>query len=298
MPRPCWPRFAAAGPGTEPLPVDLTQALLRVAPAQRARVAEATGGALPLVTEGIRIEWRSRGSDSLKADGSPQWLWWNPVVHAAPIQAASATQPALIASGTPRYSDGPVASGLVTGALGLAHPASTLPLAAAGVAVLCGAAADDAEYCGAGLLCALAAHPGAWSAETAQLVALGMAAKRAELRAQAVELLAAAVPARLDAQTAAQGFAACAPAIVLTRWAPSFADAASLAPWAVIGVLGGLLPRLDHKARGVGALLAVLLDESLRQAHPVTDADLRAWLSGIQGHSAAARAARALLALG
>ena len=96
----------------------------------------------------------------------------------------------------------------------------------------------------------------------------------------------------------AQAFAACAPAIVLTRWARSFADAATLAPAAVIAVLGGLLPRLDPQARGIGALLTVLLDESLRHARPVEDVDLRGWLAGFAGGSAAAKAAKALLALG
>lgn len=253
---------------------------------------------MPRTTERIRIEWRSRGSDELKADGSPQWVWWDARVHGAPIAAPSATQPALIASGELAFSDGPVASELITAALGLAHPASTLPMAAAGVDILHGALGDDVEYCAAGLLRALAVHPGVWSAETAQLLALGMAARQAGLRAQAVELLAAAVPDRLDAPTAARGFAACAPAVVLTRWAQSLADAASLAPRTVIALLTNLLPQLEHKARGAGALVTVLLDESLRHACPATDGSLRAWLSGFTGSSAAARAAKALLALG
>ena len=63
-------------------------------------------------------------------------------------------------------------------------------------------------------------------------------------------------------------------------------------------MLGGLLPRLDPKARGIGALLTVLLDESLRHARPVEDVDLRGWLAGFAGGSAAAKAAKALLALG
>ncbi|CAB5723439.1 Uncharacterised protein [Delftia tsuruhatensis] len=233
------------------------------------RFATATGGEMPRTTERIRIEWRSRGSDELKADGSPQWVWRDARVHGAPIAAPSATQPALIASGELAFSDGPVASELITAALGLAHPASTLPMAAAGVDILHGALGDDVEYSAAGLL-----------------------------RAQAVELLAAAVPDRLDAPTAARGFAACAPAVVLTRWAQSLADAASLAPRTVIALLTNLLPQLEHKARGAGTLVTVLLDESLRHACPATDGSLRAWLSGFTGSSAAARAAKALLALG
>ena len=81
-----------------------------------------------------------------------------------------------------------------------------------------------------------------------------MAAKQAGVRAQAVEVFAAAIPGRVDAAAVAQAFAACAPAI-LTRWAESFADAATLAPAAVIAVLGGLLPRLDgaHRRAADGA---------------------------------------------
>jgi len=62
-------------------------------------------------------------------------------------------------------------------------------------------------------------------------------------------------------------------------------------------VLGGLLPRLDPKARGIGSLLTVLLDESLRHAQPVADSELRGWLAGFTGTSAAAKTAKALLAL-
>ncbi len=291
-------RYEAGKESGAPFPVDLTQALLRVPPEQRARVVEATGGAWPRITDTLRIEWHSRGSETLKADGSPQWVWWHPEIQAEPMEAPSATQPALIPSGPLRYNDGVDAHALVCAELGLAHPASTLPLTAANLGLMNVAASDDAEHRAAAILRVLATHPGAWRSETAQLLALGMAAKQAGVRAQAVEVFAAAIPGRVDAAAVAQAFAACAPAIVLTRWAESFADAATLAPAAVIAVLGGLLPRLDHKARGIGALLTVLLDESLRHARPVEDADLRGWLAGFSGGSAAAKAAKALLALG
>ena len=57
------------------------------------------------------------------------------------------------------------------------------------------AASDDAEHRAAAILRVLATHPGAWRSETAQLLALGMAAKQAGVRAQAVEVFAAAIPA-------------------------------------------------------------------------------------------------------
>ena len=173
-----------------------------------------------------------------------------------------------------------------------------MPLVAANLVLMNVAAGDDAEHRAAAILRVLATHPGAWHSVTVQLLALGMAAKQAGVRAQAVEVFAAAIPGRVDAAAAAQAYAACAPAIVLTRWAESFTDAATLAPAAVIAVLGKLLPRLDPKARGIGALLTVLLDESLRHAQPVADTDLRGWLAGFAGGSAAAKAAKALLALG
>ncbi|CAB3675401.1 hypothetical protein LMG3458_01323 [Achromobacter deleyi] len=290
-------RFEAGRESGAPLPVDLTQALLRVHPEHRARAVEATGGAWPQITDTVQIEWRSRGSSTLKADGSPQWVWWSPVIHAAPDEAPSATQPALIASGPLQYNDWGDAHALVCAELGLANPASTLPLAAASMAIMNTAAGDEAEHRAPTVLRVLAGHPGAWHAETVQLLALGMAAKQAEVRAQAVEAFAAAIPHRVDATAAAQAYAACVPAIVLTRWATSFTDAATMAPAAVIAVLGGLLPRLDPKTRGIGSLLTVLLDESLRHAHPVQAADLRGWLAGFTGTSAAAKAAKALLAL-
>ena len=290
-------RFEAGKERGAPLPVDLVQALLRVRPEHRARVVQATGGAWPQITDTVQIEWRSRGSSTLKADGSPQWVWWSPVVHAAPAGAPTATQPALIPSGPPQHQEGPDAHALVCAELGLVNPASTLPLAAASMEIMNVAAGDEAEHRAPAVLRVLAVHPGAWQPETVQLLALGMAAKQAEVRAQAVEVFAAAVPQRVDATAAVQAYAACVPAIVLTRWAASFTDAATLAPAAVIAVLGGLLPRLDAKARGIGSLLTVLLDESLRHAHPVADPALRGWLAGFTGASAAAKAAKALLAL-
>ena len=290
-------RYEAGKESGAPFPVDLTQALLRVPPEQRARVVEATGGAWPRITDTLRIEWHSRGSETLKADGSPQWVWWHPEIQAEPMEAPSATQPALIPSGPLRYNDGVDAHALVCAELGLAHPASTLPLTAANLGLMNVAASDDAEHRAAAILRVLATHPGAWRSGNGPIAGPGHGGQAGRVRAQAVEVFAAAIPGRVDAAAVAQAFAACAPAIVLTRWAESFADAATLAPAAVIAVLGGLLPRLDPKARGIGALLTVLLDESLRHARPVADAD-RSWLAGFAGGSAAAKAAKALLALG
>ncbi|MGC3953140.1 MAG: DUF6493 family protein [Propionicimonas sp.] len=279
-----------------PLPVDLAQALLRLHPDGREAVLTEFGLTLPPLTDEVRIEWRSRGSNTLKANGEPEWVWWDPVIHAAKLKKASPEQPGLIPS-TPKklwrsYSG---TTELVTGELALVHPASTLHLAAVGVGVL-NNALSEVEHQAGPVLATLAGHPGAWTPETIQVVALGMAAQPTPLRAQAAELLAAAVPARISVSAAAEGFAACAPAIVLTRWAGSFTDAAGLAPAAVVDLLAALLPRLDRTTRGIGSLLTVLLDESLRLGRRAEAPVLRDWLAGFTGSSAAAKTAKALLA--
>lgn len=88
-----------------------------------------------------------------------------------------------------------------------------------------------------------------------------------------------------------------APALVLPRLAGSFSDAAALAPTIVLDLLTALLPRLDRATRGLGALLAILLDASLRHHRTATDAALRDWVTGFAGSSAAAKAAKAQIAL-
>lgn len=286
---------AAERSGLVPLPADLSQAVLRLAPGVREDVLVTFGLRAPVVTDSIRIEWQGTESDSRKPSGAPMWVWWRPAIFADEATARSVEHPALIPS-VPR----PVhldteTSALETAAVALSSPPSTLPLVAVGISPLA-AAMDEATPVGEeAVLDALSWHPGLWTPETVQLVALGMAAKRPEMRARAVELLVAAVPDRISAEDAAAGFAACAPACVLTRWSASMSDAASLAAGPVVDVLTALLPLLDRRARGVGSLLTVLLDESIRLGRASSDPALRAWLSGFTGASAAARCARALL---
>ena len=252
---------------------------------------------MPTITERIEIVWSSRGSDTLKKSGEPQWVWWSAAVRGEDLAEPSLTNPALVPSlQSPQTRRG--TSSLVTAEAAIAHPASTTSFTAIAVRVMDDAIGDEVVHEAAPMLAALARHPGTWTAETAQLVALGMAGHRADLRAQAAEIFAAAVPARVSVGQAAAGFAACAPAVVLTRWAASFTDAASIAPGAVVDVLTALLPQLDLKTRGVGALLTVMLDESLRVGQAASDSVLREWLARFGGSSAAAKAAKALLATG
>ena len=187
-------------------------------------------------------------------------------------------------------------SGVVAASLSLISPASTLPLVAVAVPVM-HHVMSEVNHAAGPILNGLASHPGPWTTETAQVVALGMAAADAGLRTQAAELFAAAVPTRISAAQAAVGFAACHPAVALNRWSASFSDAATIAPIAVIDLLTHLLPKLPHDTRGVGALLGVLVDESLRHHQAVTNPDLREWLEAFNGSSAAAKAAKAALTL-
>ena len=290
-------RRVVSGEGGTPFPGDLTQALLRLAPGEREAVLAKCGLAMPTVTPRIRIEWRSRDSGTMKANGRPMWVFWSPVVHGEKTDRPDIAQPALVPSVPMETFMAPAQSALVVGQLALVHPPSTLSLTAAGVTLMNKALSETAPAGEEAVLRALAWHPGTWTAETVQLVAMGMAAKRAEVRAEAVELFAAAIPSRLDASEAAEGFAACAPACVLARWAASFKDAGTLSGATVIDVLTALLPRLDRSMVGLGALLNVLLDESLRHARSPADTVLYDWLADFRGASATAKTARTLSAL-
>lgn len=283
------------------LPADLTQALVRLRSEDHAQIQALTGVDMPQRTESLRLHWHSRESSSRKANGEAQWVWWDPAVKAETEVRPSMLNPALIAS-TPRDEygsrDDRHPNDMVTAQLGLANPASTLPLTAVGVHVMNSAVQEGSEHRAALVLTTLAAHAGDWTSETAQLVALGLSAVQLPHRIQAAELLAAAIPTRLSAFEAAEGFSRCAPACLLTRWAPALQDAATLNPLAVIDLLGELLPRLERKTRGMGALLNVLLDEALRAGHAGFEEPLRSWLQGFNGSSATAKAARTLLGLG
>ncbi|GAA4664059.1 DUF6493 family protein [Frondihabitans cladoniiphilus] len=285
--------------GPVPLPVDLTQAILRIRPADRDRITRALGAERPVITEAMSIEWTSRVSSAVRPSGSPKWIWWSPVIVADPVTDPSPLQPALIPSITTSRWDleRRQVSPLVAGALGLVDPSSTLPFAAVAVPVMHSATSEVNLSAGTSLS-TLASHPGVWTSETAQVLALGMAALRAEHRTHAAELFAAAIPSRISPQQAAIGFAGCQPAIALSRWASSLSDAAMLAPDAVVDLLTHLLPRLPRAARGIGALVGLLLDESLRHHRAVSDPALRVWLAAFTGSSGTAKAARGALALG
>lgn len=289
-------RFRAAErAGLAPLAADLSQALLRLAPGERAGVLTTFGLDEPQITESMRIEWFMNASPEKKPNGDPLYVWWHPAIITHPGTSRWLEQPALIPSDPEPAHLWYGASALETAETALVHPPSTIPLIAAGISTLVSAMAEATPVGEEAVLDALSWHPGVWTPETIQLLALGMAAKRPEIRVRAVELLAAAVPDRISVQEAAAGFAACAPACVLTRWSTSLSDAACLAPGPVVDLLTALLPLVDRRGRGVGSLLTVLLDESIRLGRTTCDPVLRTWLSGFTGASKAARSARALL---
>ncbi len=280
-------RWAAQPQSAPALPADQHQALLRVKPEDRARAAQAMGLPLPHVSQQLTL--REPGPNR------PNWAWLSSSVTSEASSQPSALNAGFIPSG---FNGGRSTRNMLIAQLGLSVPESTLPLVAFSHTLLVHTLHGDVEHEAPNVLMALARHPGRWTAETAQLVALGMAAHghHAQVRVLAVELFAAAIPARVDVATATQAFAACTPAVLLPRWAIAFADAANLAPLPVISVLTHLLPSLDVKAKGLASLMQVLLDESLRHEQWLDHPPLRDWLAGFSGGTAAAKLAKALQA--
>lgn len=129
------------------LPADRAQALLRVDPDDLPAALALLGGQPPVVTEKLRIEWVSRGSETLRANGSPQWVWWSAFIHADPATEPLPEQPGLIPSTEPgQHWVTRSTSDLVTAELALVHPPSTLPLVAVGVRVLASALDEAADH--------------------------------------------------------------------------------------------------------------------------------------------------------
>lgn len=272
-----------------PLPADAAQALARLRAAEVAAGAELLG-LNPPAASSCRLEWSSTGSSELNSRGEPKWVWWDcRVVPTMPIGDAR-YQPGAIAA-----SPFPPLTPLLADAIVLACPSSTLPLVGMSMADLNGGTEDTAARPDHAILQALARHPGHWTEQTAQMLALGLASKKRETAALAAELFAQAVPGRLPLAQAAVGFAAAAPAMVLSRWAATLGDAAELAPTSVVDLLTELLPRLSPGQAGLNKLLILLRNEATRLGLPITDPALRAWLEQFTGASVVAKAARALL---
>ncbi|MFJ6416975.1 DUF6493 family protein [Paeniglutamicibacter sp. NPDC091659] len=184
--------------------------------------------------------------------------------------------------------------------LALSVPFCTLPLVAATLSRMNSAVDYFDSAAQEAILYALETHPGIWHQETGELLGLALSAHRGEVRIRAAEIFAAAIPDRLSAAELARGMKNCAGPAKASRWASSLSDVASISQRAarsVVETLTELFPLLDRRHHGIGTLMNVLLDESIRLGKAPESGALIEWLAGFTGSTAAARTARQLLAL-
>ncbi len=132
------------------------------------------------------------------------------------------------------------------------------------------------------------------------LLATAMATKEAAQRRLAVDVVIQAVgDGRLDTDALAEGLVGAAAWTAPARLAGTFEEAASAGPLQALVVRrAGLavLPEHDPAARGLSALLEILLD-LCTLAGAAVEGPARPWLGRLTGSSKAARAATALLAV-
>lgn len=222
---------------------------------------------------------------------------WDLTLRAATTALSLPDYPTVIPS-CPRDTGDPSPQDIRQVALSV--PFSTLPLVAATLSRMNNAIDFVDDRTQEATLHALENHPGVWHRETGELLGLALSAHRPGIRIRAAEVFAAAIPDRLSAAELAQGLKKCAGPAKASRWASSLSDAASIsqrAAQSVIATLAELLPLLDRRHHGVGALMNVLLDESIRRGERPGSGALMEWLAGFAGSSSGARTARQLLAL-
>lgn len=272
--------LARAGEGT-PYPHDVVTALLRLAPIDRAELADAlpTLASHPALAEPTPVvphgrlktfTWNDNGRErtgryldwglGLRGDGSSgDWL---------PVLAAT------------RPHDAEWFASLGVHAL---LDAANYPTVHHDIPVV---------------LDTLARHPGRMGPLSALAVAVGLVAGRGDQRLHAADAFADLVPTgRVSANEVADTLARYADGWTLARAAESLRHAAQApgAARAAIEVLTVLIPRLGPAYRGLAQLLDVLHEQSLRLGAPTDDPELRRTLGSITGSSRAARTARALL---
>ncbi|MDO5067189.1 MAG: DUF6493 family protein [Propionibacteriaceae bacterium] len=226
-------------------PDDLTQASFRLTDEDRARVAAELGMQLPDPSRSVVVTW-VREESGRKANGKPEMVWWKPAVHPT-------------GSEVPRrrgHADDCTAWDVAV----FSHldPGGAAYLVTDGLPRMYWAVHESSHRQAEAILDVLESYRGQWSAEAAQLLALGLSSLRAETRARAAEVLASCVPARLPVELAAEGFAACVAGCKVNRWVSSLTDAATLNPGMVADLLTALLPRLDQGLRGIGGLRKLL----------------------------------------
>lgn len=137
-------------------------------------------------------------------------------------------------------------------------------------------------------------HPGAWSPHTARFLGKAMANSDAEVRTVAAELVATKLPSACDAFATAQQWAQCED-VILSRWAASLADTATLNPVFVRDLLTYLLPQMDRETRDIGKLIELYRNVRLQTGHVGVDKQMREWLEALTGTSKAAKAAQAIV---
>lgn len=245
----------------------------------------------------LSLNWKSNTSSFEENGRARNYTWWRVASVAGPHGPASAEFPSIIPSATKLFAD---ATALEIRQVAMAFPPSTLPLAASSIVTLNAGIDTPSPAAEDAVLEAMDIHPGRWEEPTAQILALALSAKRPEARIRATELFARAIPQRFGIEPFAAAMAHCARACILSRWATSLADAAGISASsaeATREVLAHLLPRLEHNHHGVGKLLQVYLEESIRAGTPPASVALREWLEGFSGSSIAARHAKRLLAM-
>jgi hypothetical protein len=150
----------------------------------------------------------------------------------------------------------------------------------------------------AGVLDALARHPGRMGVLATHTLAAGVSATQRDHRLHAVDAFVDLVPSgRIAAGDLASAMARYADAWPANRWAESLV-AITHAPNAassVVDVLTALIPQLLTDHRGLNRLLDLLRDETLRQGIRISDPTLIGWLRQLSGSSAAAKTASQLL---
>ena len=303
-----------------PLPVDLTQALLRVdvehpdcaaalalveereedLPSSAvARIRLALTGAVRRRAEGylssLSVTWEGRpayesrsGKPKIARDGSPVYAFFTPRIVGAQTGAAGAELSVLaqITGGAGNYS----------------FHRYTYPASARHFAV-CLLASRWNFFDSSGLTAdcyrALCEHGGRWDSLSAGLLGQAMGEREVESRALGVEALASLVArGDLSFDEAVAAFAAVAHTVKLNRWAQAFKDLGNVDPRLALDLALALLPGLARGRTGIGQLLGVVTVQYARaQAEgwaPPLGEECIGWLGLFRGSSQAAKYARTL----
>ena len=303
-----------------PLPVDLTQALLRVdtehpdcaaalalveereedLPSSAvARIRLALEGVVRRRAEGylssLSVTWEGHpayesrsGRPKVARDGSPVYAFFTPRIVGAQTGAAGAELSVLaqITGGAGNYSFHRYT-----------YPASVRHFA------VCLLASRWNFFDSSGLTAdcyrALCEHGGRWDSLSAGLLGQAMGEREVESRALGVEALASLVArGDLSFDEAVAGFAAVAHTVKLNRWAQAFKDLGNVDPRLALDLALALLPGLARGRTGIGQLLGVVTVQYARaQAEgwaPPLGEELAGWLALFRGTSQTARYARTL----